>query len=200
MGRGTPRVIVESRTSVVWDWSSDNKRLLFGRSSAGRLKIYFLEVSSGHESLFLSNPDFDLFQAKFSPDGRWVTLIGCDSARSAMDCRLFVVPLKRDGTPELDNWIGIDHPSHWDDKPRWSPDGKLLYFLSDRDGNFCLWAQHLDGNTKRPIGAPFPLYHFHNSRFAMINVGTAALEIDVARDKLVMGVGELTGNVWGLKR
>jgi len=35
---------------------------------------------------------------------------------------------------------------------------------------------------------------------AMINVGTASLEIDVARDKIVMGLGELTGNIWSLKR
>lgn len=34
----------------------------------------------------------------------------------------------------------------------------------------------------------------------MINVGTASLEIDVARDKIVMGLGELTGNIWSLKR
>jgi hypothetical protein len=34
----------------------------------------------------------------------------------------------------------------------------------------------------------------------MINVGTSALEIDVARNKIVMGLGELTGNIWSLKR
>ncbi|HSU60760.1 MAG TPA: hypothetical protein VLI55_15720 [Bryobacteraceae bacterium] len=32
------------------------------------------------------------------------------------------------------------------------------------------------------------------------NVGMASLEIDVARDKIVMGLGELTANIWSLKR
>jgi hypothetical protein len=54
--------------------------------------------------------------------------------------------------------------------------------------------------TKRPAGKPVPFYHFHNSRLAMINVGTGSLEIDVARDKLITGLGELTGNIWRLKR
>jgi hypothetical protein len=76
----------------------------------------------------------------------------------------------------------------------------LIYFISDRDGQFCLWAQRLENVTKRPIATPFPIYHFHDSRLAMDNVGTSFLEIDVARDKIVMGLGELTGNIWSLKR
>jgi Tol biopolymer transport system component len=192
-----PRMIFEMNGGKVWDWSADNKRLLKRYDSQN---IYVHDVSSGRESLFLSKPGYELYQAKFSPDNRAVALVACDSQRPGKDCRLFVVPLKSDGIPEMDNWIGIDHPSHWDDKPRWSSDGKLLYFLSDRDGHFCLWIQRLESRTKRPIGTPFPLYHFHNSRLAMINVGTSALEIDVASDKIVMGLGQLTGNIWTLKR
>lgn len=157
-------------------------------------------MASGHQSLFLSKADYDLFQAKYSPDHRGVTLIGCDSNRPGVQCRVFVVPLNDRGVPQTDHWIVIDHPSLWDDKPRWSPNSNLLYFVSDRDGHLCLWAQRLDGGTKRPIGTPFPPYHFHNSRLAMINVGTGSLEIDIARDKIVMGFGELTGNIWSLER
>jgi hypothetical protein len=98
------------------------------------------------------------------------------------------------------NWMAIDHPNSWDDKPRWSPDGNLLYFVSDRDGHLCVWVQRLEGSSKRPIGTPFPVYHFHNSRLAMINVGVMALETGVGRDKIVMGLGELTGNIWSVKR
>jgi microcompartment protein CcmK/EutM len=171
------------------DWSADNKRLLVKRYL--QPGIYVHDVPSGRESLFMSKPGYELFQAKFSPDNRAVVLVACDSQGRGIDCQLFIVQLKSDGSAEAPNWIGIDHPTHWDDKPRWSLDGKLLYFLSDRDGHFCLrsaWSR-----TKRPMGNAFPLYRFHNSRLAMINVGTSALEIDVARNKIVMGLGELTG-------
>lgn len=127
-----------------------------------------------------------------------MVLVDCHSQWAS--CRLFVVPLKSDGTPGKDNRIAIDHPSRWDDKPRWSPDGNVVYFVSDRDGQFCLWAQRLENCTKQPVATPFALYHFHDSRLAMDNVGTSLLEIDVARDKIVMGLGELTGNIWSLKR
>jgi Tol biopolymer transport system component len=186
----------ETEGQKVWDWSADNKRLLLGRYP--QPDIYVHDISSGRDSVFLAGDG--LFQAKFSPDNRAVALVACDSQRAGVGCRLFVVPSKSYGTPEKDNWIAIDHPSRWDDKPRWSPDGNLIYFVSDRDGQFCLWAQRLENLTKRPIGTPFAIYHFHDSRLAMDNVGTSALEIDVARDKVVMGLGELTGNIWSLRR
>jgi len=194
--RQRPRMLVETgkEGGKIWDWSADNKRLLLGRYP--QPNIYAYDVSSRRDSLFL--PGDGLYQAKFSPDNRAVVLVDCHSESAG--CRLFVVPLKSDGTPEKENWIAIDHPSRWDDKPRWSPDGNVVYFVSDRDGQFCLWAQRLENRTKQPVGTPFALYHFHDSRLAMDNVGTSFLEIDVARDKIVMGLGELTGNIWSLRR
>lgn len=82
---------------------------------------------------------------------------------------------------------------------RWSPDGTLLYFVSDRDGHLCLWAQRLDGKSKRPLGTPFPVRHFHDSGFGMQSVGVGLLEIDAARDKVVFGVDELTSNIWSVR-
>jgi Tol biopolymer transport system component/DNA-binding winged helix-turn-helix (wHTH) protein len=180
-----------------WDWSPDNRVLLFGKADA---KIYAVDVRTGRQSVFLSSPDYGLFQAKFSPDGQSLAVNACDSHRTGMECCVFILPLKADGTPGANNWIKIDHPTAWDDKPRWSPDGNLLYFISDRDGHLCLWVQRLARRAKQAVGSPFAVYHFHNSKLAMINVGTASLEIDVARDKIVMGLGELTGNVWTMKR
>ncbi len=194
IGQWPPRLLVETDIGgKIWDWSSDNKRILLRRYA--NANVYQHDLSTGHDSLFL--PGDALFQTRFSPDNRAVVLVACSQS---VGCRLFIVPLKADGTAEKDHWIAIDHPSRWDDKPRWSPDGNLIYFVSDRDGQFCLWAQRLEHRSKQPIGTPFAIYHFHDSRLAMDNVGTSALEIDVARDKIVMDLGELTGNIWSLKR
>jgi hypothetical protein len=97
-------------------------------------------------------------------------------------------------------WILVGDEHGWSDKPRWSPDGNTLYFISDRDGSRCIWAQRLDAATKHPTSAPFSIYHFHQSRLSPINVGLALLEIDVANDKVVMDLGEMTGNIWKLTR
>jgi WD40-like Beta Propeller Repeat len=154
-----------------WGWSPDHKQLFFCKFDHQPSRISVLDVASGRQSLFLSKPEYNLFQARYSPDHRAVAVNACTEKTG---CWVFIVPLNSEGIPLTDGWIAMDHPSLWDDKPRWSPNGDLLYFISDRDGHLCLWAQRLDGGTKRPIGAPFPLYHFHNSRLAMINVGTGA--------------------------
>ncbi len=198
LGSDSPQKLAGDPKGIVWDWSADNQRLLF--TSAQKRDLNQLDIPSGRQSLFLRKAGYDLFQAKFAPDGRAVGLIGCDAQRSGMDCRIFVVPLNSNGSPEAEGWAEIDHPSPWDDKPRWSPDSETIYFISDRDGHYCLWSQVLSRTAKLPVGKPAPVYHFHNSRLAMINVGTGFLEIDVARDKIVMGLGELTGNIWRLKR
>jgi hypothetical protein len=126
--------------------------------------------------------------------------VGCQEGETSTGCQIFLVPLDRGVPVSPDLWIAIGHPSRWDDKPRWSPSGKLIYFISDRDGYLCLWAQSVNSPAGKLIGAPFPVYHFHHARLSMTNVGAPAVEIGVAKDKIVMGLGELTGNIWSLKR
>jgi Tol biopolymer transport system component len=64
--------------------------------------------------------------------------------------RIFVVPFRGAGpVPEAD-WTAITD-GRWDDKPTWSPDGNLLYMVSERDGFRCIWAQRLHPATKRPL-------------------------------------------------
>jgi hypothetical protein len=92
--------------------------------------------------------------------------------------------------------VQITSGEFWDDKPRWSPDGSVLYFTSLRDGFHCLWAQRLRSDTKQPIGPPFPLQHFHSARLSMNNTGFAGLAIAVARDRIFLNLGEVTGNIW----
>ena len=111
--------------------------------------------------------------------------------------RIYVVPadtLRHSPPPET--WIAISDGETWDDKPRWSPDGNLLYFISERDGFRCLWAQRLDARTKRPSGAPAAVQHFHSSRLSLMNVDYSALEISITRHRVLFNAGEVTGNIW----
>jgi Tol biopolymer transport system component len=185
---------------LVWDWSLDNKRLLFNVHK--NAEVHAVDLSTGNEKLFLSRPGYSIFQTRFSPDDRAIALVGCwqQHDRSPPQCQIYVVPIENGVPLPWQGWIAIDHAGHWDDKPRWSPNGELIYFISDRDGYLCLWAQRVEKATKRLVGFPFPVYHFHNSRLAMANMGTCPLEFDVAKDKMVFGLGELSGNIWALRQ
>ena len=60
----------------------------------------------------------------------------------------------------------------------WSPDGRLVYLLLDRDGFRCLWAQRLDAATKQPLGTPFAVQHWHGCGAVFLRrAGDARLEV-----------------------
>src|SRR5262249_11001569 len=111
--------------------------------------------------------------------------------------QLYVAPFRGPGSIEKQRWIRVASNG---DKPRFSPDGNLLYFISDRDGQRCLWAQRLDPYTKTPRGDPWPVYHFHAARRSLLNVGAAFVEIAVAPHRLIFPLDELTGNMWMIER
>ena len=175
--------------ATAYDLSPDNKVVLYRKGN----DIRAFNLVSRRESLFMQSANYRIYQHKFSPDGEWVTFEALHGNRS----RLFVAALRGNGLSAPENeWIPVTVDEGWADKPRWSPDGNVIYFISNRDGFFCLWAQRVD-KSKHPIGAPASIAHFHGSRLNVGNVGSGGvIEISVARDKIAMNLGELTGNIW----
>ncbi|HEY1216535.1 MAG TPA: hypothetical protein VGE93_23160, partial [Bryobacteraceae bacterium] len=176
----------------VWDWSPDHQTFLYNdRQPIWGIRSF--DLRSRKKSLVLASSKGPLYQARFSPDGKWLVF---GQAVHYSTSHLFITPLQNRVAGPESEWIPIADASGWCDKPRWSPDGNLIYFISNRDGYRCLWAQRLARHTKRPIGEPFGVMHFHSARLSMMNIGTAFLEVDVAKDKMIFNLGELTGNIW----
>ena len=81
--------------------------------------------------------------------------------------------------------------------PAWSLDGNVLYFVSERDGFRCIYAQRLTPDTKEPMDHPMDVYHFHVARRSMMNFVNAEMaRLSVARNRIVFTLGERTGNLW----
>ena len=49
----------------------------------------------------------------------------------------------------------------WDDKPRWSADGPVIYFLSTRSGRFNVWGIEFDSRRGQTVGSPFRITDFN---------------------------------------
>jgi eukaryotic-like serine/threonine-protein kinase len=110
--------------------------------------------------------------------------------------QVLAAPFDPETPPKESDWVEVVSDQYWNDKPRWSPDGNRIYFVSDRDGFACLWTQPVESETKRPVGPPLPLYHIHSVRRSILNVGYGLMDIGVAPDKVVFNLGEMTGNIW----
>ena len=172
-------------------WSSDGTKVLY--QGPRFLGLGLLDLTSGDRGEIIRHGDYHLFAGSFSPDDRWIAF----AARIGEGRRrLFIVPFRPDAAPDDNHWIAVTEGSTFDGFPHWSPGGKLLYFLSERDGFRCLWAQALDRTTAKPVGAPISIRHFHNPRLTLRNVTMSWLGMSLASDKAVFNMAETTGNIW----
>jgi Tol biopolymer transport system component len=200
VNRGVPERICDGCIRP-WDWSPDGTKLLYlspeGRPSRpdGSLALGLLDVATRQQRDYLEHPKYGLARGRFSPDGRWISFT---AMRHLGFSRIMIAPFQHP-PPAEDKWISITDDTTFNDKPRWSPDGNLLYFVSDRDGYRCIYARRLEASTKCPKGEAFDVYHLHSARRSLMGMGFRFLEISVSRDQLFFNLGETTGNIWMAK-
>ena len=94
-------------------------------------------------------------------------------------------------------WRRITDGKHWDDKPRWSPDGRTIYFVSRRGGFFNVWGIHFDPTAGKTVGQPFQLSKFESPRL-MIPRWIPPVGLSLTQDKLVLTMAEESGSIWVL--
>jgi Tol biopolymer transport system component len=177
-------------------FSRDGQKVLLESESAQA--VLLIDLATGKQIQLIQAPEprkVIPFAARFSPDERWVAF----HVRPSPTARqIFVAPLPSSGALEKKDWIPITDGAALENEAYWSPDGNVLYFLSDREGFRCIWAQRLHPAAKTPVGPAFPVYHFHHARRSLSGVsgGAGAIGLSVAPGKMVFALAELTGNVW----
>jgi len=178
---------------MTYQWARDNRRALVMLPQPGnRTSVGLLDTMSGKRTVLAEHPSQNLWQGQFSPDERWVSF---HAITGPAQSRVFVIPFRESATPP-EQWVPITDGRSSVDKPRWSPDGNLMYYTSDEDGFRCIWARRLNPATKQPTGEPFGVFHSHSARRSLARVPLYPLEINVARDRLVFNLAERTGNIW----
>jgi eukaryotic-like serine/threonine-protein kinase len=187
----TPRLLCENCPGVPSGWFPDGHTALL-YLFAGNREIDSIDTNSGKRSLVVQSAH-TIWQPQVSPDGRWLAL---HTDLTALQVAIMVIPLRNGVAAGEKEWVTITDGSEDDLCPVWSPDGNLLYFLSERDGFRCIWGQKLDPASKRPLGVPFPVYHSHDPRRSIRNVSLGLLSMSASRQQIVFPMGELTGNIW----
>jgi serine/threonine protein kinase len=180
------------------DWTLDSRYLLIGAfAGIGTLEsrqIRVVDLDSRTMSVFAQHPDWPMHTGRFSPDGRWVCFWAANSSTTR---QMFVAPFQPGHEVKQDEWIAVSDGKALDREPRWSADGSLLYFLSERDGFRCIWAQRLQKQTKKPLGDAFPVFHGHSARPSMdVGNDTFLNGFAVVGSKIHITMNEGTGSVW----
>jgi hypothetical protein len=87
----------------------------------------------------------------------------------------------------------------FDDKPHWGPDGRVLYFVSNRTGVANVWGRRFDGPSGAPVGEPFSVTSFVSAQF-QLTPRTAQMDIVISATRLLLPITESRSDVWMLDR
>jgi len=93
--------------------------------------------------------------------------------------------------------VMITSGAFFDDRPRWSLDGRFVYFLSSRSGFFNVWARRFDPERGAALGEPFAVTEL-NDPAQMIPPRTVQLGVAISHDRLIVPVAAASGNIWVL--
>jgi Tol biopolymer transport system component len=192
-GNGSP-LTSEHYTDIVGDWSPDGNWIVAPRDlPPGGIGMWLLPVPEAPHAeraarLVTAKAGYHLFREHFSPDGQWIAFLAVNRS-IATDSVIYVVPTA--GGP----WTRITEESLWNDKPRWSPDGRTIYFLSTRSGFLNVWGRRFDSARGQPLGQSFRVTRFESPGQM---VPDRPLEVDIAltRDRLVLPLAGVSGSIW----
>ena len=153
--------------------------------------IALVKPASPGKSQLLQRAGSTLVAPHFSPDERWIAF----AARTEpVGSRVYLAPLRGESAAGASEWVALTKDKAWESVPQWSPDGKLVYFISNRDGQRCIWARRFEGG--KVAGEPFAVHHFHDMRRSPANTAPQATDLFVGRDQMVIAVGEVSGSLW----
>jgi Tol biopolymer transport system component/DNA-binding winged helix-turn-helix (wHTH) protein len=190
---------------LVYGWSPDGRSLLVTRADVGirdvrDVTVWQLPISAAPHAesqarKIIADPRFQIFQPQYSPNSKWIVFEAVDPKNPAgvieRSSSLFVM------SAAGGLWIPIVDDGYWADKPRWSPDGRILYFLWTHDSFLNVWGIHFNPETGKPVGDRFRVTSL-NSPDLMVPGHIGSIEISISPKSLVTTLGQVSGGIWVL--
>lgn len=150
-----------------------------------------MNLRTGERSPVLSSGPGFISDASLSPDGEWVAYLTGEPDGRAV---IWITPVSGVQVSGKQR-ILITEDDRYLSSPEWSPNGRYIYFLSEKNNRSSIYAQELDPRTKEPVEEAREVYFSQESRFHLnfpIGNGT----IGVAADKIIFHVCEMAGNIY----
>ncbi len=176
---GAPRKIADAGMYGVPQWSGDGERLGYvGFDGESFFEIVSLRDGT-RERFALPSLNAPVTSVRWSPDRRLVAYLDSGDWTSSSH-PLLVLRLADGELFEVTDGRG----AVW--SPSWAPDGRRLYFVSDRGGTQDLWVRDIDENG-RPVGI---------ARAITSGFGVRSVSLSANATRLAYSQGRRVANVW----
>lgn len=137
-GSSPNRLTVSRSANVSPAWSPDGSRIVFVSDRLGKPQLFSMDSSGGNVGRFGTGTGYTV-NPSWSPKGDKLAF-----ARMAGGFQIFVV--NADGSGEIQ--LTFDGNN---ERPRWSPDGRLIIFSSRRGGQEALYVMRADGSGQTKV-------------------------------------------------
>jgi serine/threonine protein kinase len=172
-------------------WFDGDRAVLYREGIPSKIKMF--DSKTGETTIALEAGGLSLDDASWSPANQYLLFTATkDGSRK----QVFAVSFPRSAQAATGEWIPITSESEFSYRPRWSGDGKTIFYLSKRDGFSCVWGQHFDTGSGRITPKAFAVMHYHNPRFSPATVAERSLNLSVSGDSIFLNVGETNGSIW----
>ncbi|HEY4050196.1 MAG TPA: protein kinase [Acidobacteriaceae bacterium] len=190
MRRNAPAKKLCTGCSDPTGWFDEGRTVFYREGLPSEIKLADLKTGKTHTVLAQSGAS--LGEANWSPANQHLLF----TVSKGESKQVFAVRLPKSTGSVAGKWIPITSSSEWSDRPRWSGDGKYIFYLSTRDGFSCLWGQKFDPDTGEISGSPFAVKHYHNVRTSVGIITRRSFNLSVAGDAVYLNVGEESSTVW----
>lgn len=170
-------------------WTADSREVTYvvNKTSGGTAPgVYSRSVLSGETRVVQLMPvHWSLRLGGYSPDGRWLAFHQkVADVSDHRDIDIWILPAKGGRASRLTERDGIDA------QPAWAPDGRTLYFVSDRSGDQNVWKMTIDPSTGAPAGDVQQVTFFADGRVMHPRLFAAGrrMALAVGRNKTVIKV------------
>lgn len=182
MELSTKKTVAFGARSIVWDVSPGGRYVLYP-SPEPFFRMLAAEPAANRSWVAFEDPDYNLYLGAYSADGRWATFVAEAPGKTPHH---WVAPVRPGKPTPFSEWIEMPPGGYG----QFSEDGAMLYFLSDSDGQRCLYRQKLDPVTKRPLGPAELLHHFHDHSASLRLNAFGQFRMSAGRDALYLPVLE----------
>jgi Tol biopolymer transport system component len=174
-------------------WTPDGTALLYvDVRDTHRHAIVRVNIYSKKRQILLEGGG--LHHAAYSPDGKSLAAsVRDDSSHS----RIVLADVKSDGS--VGEWNSITDNGYWAERPVWSANGRVVYFVTDKDGFWCVFGQEVNAASLEVIGAPAALTHLHAATSSLSHLVDATSGMARIGKDILLCIGSEHSNIWAVR-
>ncbi len=127
-----------------FDLAPDGRAIVYMWNGSGHWELYLLPIEGGTPRQLTSSPESKMFP-RFAPDGRRIAYLQDYDGDECFDVHVLDL-----ASGQITNLMRDTPDEGLNEFLRWSPDGRWIYYASNRDKDFAIFAVSVeDGAVKR---------------------------------------------------